>query len=349
MINIGPLATSDEGAPLVVAEIGANHDGDPKKASAMIQAIAQTDVRALKFQFYSSEELISDRNRIVHRKLNGVEYQEKTGKMFDRLSLSFTILKELFTEARELGLVPFATPFSEEGANLLLELDVPCFKIAASDVTHLPLLKHVASLKRPVILSLGKCNLSEADHAIECLFKHGCKELILMHCVAAYPSPMNEMNLKVIPTLKNIYPECIIGFSDHSFGNTAAVAGVALGARMIEKHVTLDKNAYGPDHWFSLDMKELQELSTVVHNTFLALGHPRKKLLACENSSRQNATRSLVAARDLKAKTKLSREDLKTVRPGGGISTDLIDVIQGMSIACSVKKDTVLTWDMFKS
>jgi sialic acid synthase SpsE len=172
--------------------------------------------------------------------------------------------------------------------------------------------------------------------------------LAILHCVATYPSPMNEMNLRVIPALKGIYPECVVGFSDHSIGLTAAIGAVALGARIVEKHVTLDKNAHGPDHWFSMDMPELKALCDAVSDIDAALGHPRKRVLPCEENGRRLAVRSLSAARDLPAGTVLSAGDLKAVRPGGGLPPKMMEIVHGLKMCRPLRRNEQLSWTHFK-
>lgn len=346
--SIGSIRVGDDAPPVVVAEIGANHDGSPARASEMLSAIAATGAKLVKFQLYTAEELVADVDREVTWGPVGRQRKERIGDMFRRLSLPWEAMRDLFAEARALGLVPFATPFSEAGADKLVEIGAPAIKIAASDVNHLPLLKHVAGLKVPVILSLGKCTLAEANEAFECLVSHGCLRLALLHCVATYPSPMNEMNLKTIPTLKQLYPEAVVGFSDHSLGVTAAVAAVALGARIVEKHVTYDKRAEGPDHWFSLDMNDLKTLVTAVADAHSALGHPRNRVLDCEKATRPRSTRSIIAARDLPAGHVLEKDDLKIVRPGTGLPPALIEHVLGMKLTKPVHCNQPLTWDCFK-
>lgn len=347
--SIGSIRIGDDETPAVVAEIGANHDGSPAKASKMLHAIAATGAKLVKFQLYTAEELVANADQEVTWGPPGHQKEEKIGEMFRRLSLSWEAMSDLFAEARALGLEPFATPFSEAGADKLVEIGAHAIKIAASDVNHLPFLKHVARLGVPIILSLGKCTLAEADEAVESLIANGCNELALLHCVSAYPSPMHEMNIRAIPGLKHLYPEAVIGFSDHSIGTTAAVAAVALGAHMIEKHVTYDKNAEGPDHWFSLDMSDLHSLVTAVADAYSALGHPRKRVLECERAPRPLSTRSIIAAHDLPAGHILELSDLKIVRPGTGLPPRHLDDVIGLRLARPLRCNQPLTWDCFKS
>lgn len=348
-IQLANITISDAQPPHIIAEIGANHDGSVEKAAELVRAIARSGARLVKFQHYVAEELVADLERETTWGPPHHRVRERVGDMFRRLSLPRTALRDLFAEARALGLEPFATPFSEQGADELMELDVACFKVAASDVTHLPLLGHLARLGRPVFLSLGKCTLGEADTAIQHLLDNGCRALAILHCVATYPSPMEEMNLRVIPQLRALYPECVVGFSDHSVGTTAAVAAVALGARLIEKHVTLDKATPGPDHWFSLDMNELAALVKETANAYSALGTGRKRVLACEQHGKAYATRSLVARRAIAAGERLTRADLKIVRPGTGLAPSFMDVVIGMELKRALSPNEVLTWSHFRA
>jgi len=334
--------------PVVIAEIGANHDGDPDKAKSMLDAIAKTGAQLVKFQLYSADDLVADKNLEVTWGPSGNKRTESVGAMFSRIALPAEAFKSLFQYARNLGLIPFATPFSEEGVNLLMDLNNPIFKIASSDVSHVHLLRHIAKTGKPVILSLGKSTLAEVDQAVSCLKDSSCKYLALLHCVASYPSPMNEMNLRTITLLKQIYSHCVVGFSDHSLGISAPLAAVALGAKIIEKHVTLDKNADGPDHWFSINMHQLKELVDGVRDVHAALGESSKRVLSCEQTGRKVATRSLFACRDLSAGHKISAEDIKIVRPGTGLRPDMLNAVEGMLLARSVKRNEPLTWDLFK-
>ncbi len=346
--SIESLTVGDQAPPLVVAEIGANHDGDFKTAEQMVRAIAQAGAKLVKFQTYTAEELVADPQRLVKTGLPGQEQEESIGDLFRRVTLPREAHTDLFKLGRELGLIPFSTPFSEAGVDFLMKLGVPCFKVAASDVNHLPLLRYLAQTGKPVLLSLGKCTLAEADTAVTTLLDSGCRNICLMHCISQYPAPIEQMNLRVIPALINLYPEAVVGFSDHSLGLTATIAAVALGAKLIERHVTLSRDASGPDHWFSLDMAQLQQGITAVEGAYLALGHPRKQIVPCEAQERQTSIRSLVLSQAVGAGQALRPEDIKIVRPGGGISPQFLEVVLGMKASGALAANTVLQWEMFK-
>jgi len=334
-----------EGArAFIVAEIGANHNGDPALASQLMRAAASAGVDAVKFQTYSADCLLADRDRVIAWGPPGRERREPVGAMFDRLSLPLQAYPQLFAEARALGLIAFSTPFSVEFARFLAPL-VPCFKVASSDVTFHDLLRAVAECKKPVMLSVGKSTLGEVEEALTALQAGGCAEIALLHCVAQYPAPMEEMNLRTIPALAGMFPQAVIGFSDHSEGITAALGAVALGARVLEKHFTLDHALEGPDHWFSADPAEMTQLVKETRRLEAALGGARKTVLPCEQAERRTSVRSLVLARDIAAGQVLTEAHLKVLRPGWGIHPrDKAQVI-GLTAQVSLPAGTVLTWE----
>lgn len=339
--------TGSQSQPLVVAEIGANHDGSPEKAVKLLQAIAATPCRIVKFQHYTAGELVSDPKRLITYGRGAGQQGEAVGAMFDRLSLGLPALRELFAEARHLGLTPFATPFSEKGVDELVGLGTGAIKIASSDVNHLPLLRHAASTGLPLILSLGKSTLGEAEEAVAEILSNGGESLTLLHCVAAYPAPIPEMNLRAIPMLQAVFPQCRIGFSDHSTGTTAAVVAVALGAKMVEKHVTLNPEDVGPDHWFSLSPMELARLMKEVGDAWQSLGSSGKQITPSEERGRRLGVRSLCAAHDLPPGTVLRGGDLEALRPGGGLPPRYLPVVEGMKLARPLLKGELLTWHHF--
>ena len=335
--------------PLVIAEIGANHDGDVAKARRMVDQVAESGAQLVKFQLYTSDELVADPERVVQLGPPENPYIKSVGELFDEMALSQSELGELFEYSKSKNLVPFATPFSEKGVDTLGELGVPLLKIAASDVVNLPLLRKAASLGVPIILSIGKCTLAEADEAVQCLKSNGVEDLALLHCISAYPSPMDEMNLRIIPVLKQLYPDCVIGFSDHSLGLTAPIAAVALGARIVEKHVTENQDDPGPDHWYSLEFNQLGNLVQALKDAQLTLGSTERRIFACETGGRAKAVSSLFTARDLPVGTILTRSDIKISRPGRGLSPKYLETLIGMEVKVPLDRATPLGWEHFKA
>jgi N,N'-diacetyllegionaminate synthase len=342
--HVGERAIGDGASTFLIAEIGANHNGDPALAAEMIRVAADIGVDAIKLQTYTADCLLADKERMITWGAPGREKQESVGRMFDRLSLPLESYRSLFADAERLGIIGFSTPFSVELARFLAPL-VPCFKVASSDVTFYDLLRTLAEFKKPVLLSTGKSTLGEIDDAVSTLLATGCTDLAVLHCVAQYPAPMNEMNLRTIPALSAIYPDCVIGFSDHSEGITAALGAVALGARVIEKHFTLDKNMDGPDHWFSSDPAEMKQLVCEVRRLESALVGSRKTILACEQTERLTSTRSLVLARDIAVGERLTEGHLKIVRPGWGIHPREKPNLIGLRMHVSLMAGTVLKWE----
>lgn len=343
MIKIEDRIISNDSPAFIIAEVGANHNGDLKLAKKCIDAAALCGVDAVKFQTYTTEELLSHKEAIVTIGQNG-EITQTLKELFDSVTLKREFHKEIYDYAKSKGLICFSTPFSVEGVAFLEELDNPIYKIASSDVNYVDMLEVIGATKKPVFLSTGKCTLSDMDMAIELLQKSGTNDLCLLHCVANYPSKMENMNLNVIKTLKQMYPECIIGFSDHSLGITASLGAVCFGAKIIEKHFTVDKNLEGPDHWFSMDPTDMKNLVIGIRDLEVAFGTQRKFLPQNEVLEKHWATRSLHINKDLKAEDIINKEDLDMLRPGYGISPFDRDKVIGIKLAKDIKKGTVLEW-----
>lgn len=348
MIKIEDRIISNDSPAFIIAEVGANHNGDLKLAKKCIDAAALCGVDAVKFQTYTTEELLSHKEAIVTIGQNG-EITQTLKELFDNVTLKREIHKEIYDYAKSKGLICFSTPFSVEGVAFLEELDNPIYKIASSDVNYVDMLEVIGATKKPVFLSTGKCTLPEMDMAIELLQKSGTTDLCLLHCVANYPSKMENMNLNVIKTLKQMYPEFIIGFSDHSLGITASLGAVCFGAKIIEKHFTIDKNLDGPDHWFSMDPNDMKNLVIGIRDLEVAFGTQRKILAQNEVPEKYWATRSLHINKDLKAEDIINKEDLDMLRPGYGISPFDRDKVIGIKLAKDIEKGTVLEWTHLQS
>ena len=345
--HIGAKAIGDGQPCFIIAEIGANHDGDVDKAIELVEMAARSGADAIKLQTYTASELTVNTDRVVTWGPKGAEKQETIGGLFDRLALPRDQHEVVFKHAQSLGVEAFSTPFSIDGVDFLNGLKVPAYKVASSDVNFRDLLTVTAKSGKPVILSTGKANMSEIARAVEHLNANGLEHLAILHCVAQYPAPIDEMKLHTIPALKGMWPNAIIGFSDHSHGITAALGAIALGAKIIEKHITYDKAAIGPDHWFSSDEAELTELCCEVRRMEAALNGVRTGILECEIEERKVSVRSLVVTRDLPQGHILIDQDLRAARPGTGIDPFHQDMVVGRRLQNAVNKDSVLTWDAF--
>lgn len=344
-LKVGEITIGRDTATFIVAEIGANHNGDPTLARELVHAAAETGVDAVKFQLYTTDELLADRDRMITWGRPGQTNTEPIGAMFDRISLPRDAFADLFELATKLGVLPFATPFSIDGVHFLTELGVECFKVASSDVSYLDFLRGMAKTGKAIMLSVGKATLGETDQAVQTILDAQLTpNLAVLHCVASYPAPWDELNLRFIPTLASLYPDCVIGFSDHTHGTTAAIAAVTLGARIIEKHFTLDRGMVGPDHWFSADVAEMSALVREVRYLERALGSSGKRITSSETKERHTSTRSLVLRMPVKAGTPLTEDHLKIVRPGWGIHPHDKEKVIGLRVTQDLDKDTVLEW-----
>ena len=347
MIRIENKIISNYSPTFIVAEVGANHNGNLELAKKSIDAAVECGVDAVKFQTYTTEELLSNKKGIVVYGKEG-EVSETVQQMFDKVTLKREFHKEIYNYAKNKGIICFSTPFSNDGVNFLESLNNPIYKIASSDINYVDMLEEIGKTKKPVILSTGKSTIGDLDLAIESLKRNGTEELCLLHCIAIYPPKMEDMNLNIIKTLKQMYPDTIIGFSDHSLGITAALGAVCLGAKVIEKHFTIDKNLKGPDHWFSMDPSDMKNLVTEVRNLEAAFGNSRKRVTDSEILDKHWATRSLHINKNLKAGQIITKEDISMLRPGYGISPFDKEKVIGMKLTKDINKNEVLEWTHFK-
>jgi N-acetylneuraminate synthase/N,N'-diacetyllegionaminate synthase len=335
----------EPGAPtLVVAEGGVNHNGDIELAERLVDAAAAAGADAVKFQTFSTDALVS-------RHAPKASYQrETTGdaegqrEMLARLELGLASHAALMTRAARRGLVFFSTPFDHGSADLLERLGVPCFKISSGEITNLPLLQHVAAKGRPLILSTGMATLEEVEEAVAVIRKAGDPPLVLLHCVSAYPAAAEEMNLRAMDTLRERFG-CPVGLSDHTLGIEVALAAVARGAAVIEKHLTVDKGLPGPDHRASLDPHEFAALVRGIRTVEAALGDGEKRPTPSEADTRAVARKSLVAARAIRAGERLAADMVAIKRPGTGISPADLERALGRMVIRDLAVDEVIGWD----
>lgn len=325
----------------VIAEIGINHNGSLVQAEAMIDAAADSGADAVKFRSYRTDRLLIPVRDFRTPPVRGSEPVYETLK---RCELSWEDQKMLKEHADGRGILFLSTPFDEESADFLDSLDVPLFKIASSDLTHVPLLRHVAAKGKPVFLSTGMSFLSEVADAVWTLRSAGAREILLMHCVSACPARPSHLNLRSLQTMQS-YFELPVGLSDHSEGILSALVSVALGAVVIEKHFTLDKHATGPDHQASMDPGELKTLVQYLRQVEASLGDGRKKPSDAEEENRLFGRRSVVAAVDIRASETIAPWMLAFKRPGSGLEPRYGEKILGMTARRNIGKDTILQWE----
>lgn len=302
----------------VIAETGVNHNGDPGTALAMIDAAAEAGVDCVKFQTFSAEEFVNSPGEVYEYELQGKIIRESMLGMFQRLELERQEFPRLFEYARRKGLIPLSTPTDRAAADLLDELGTGAFKIGSDDLVYTPFIRHVAQKGKPVIISTGMSAESDVARAVDTILEMGNRQIVILHCVSLYPTPEEAVNLRRLPALASEYT-FPIGFSDHSWGITAALGAVALGACVVEKHFTLDRNMAGPDHRFSADPPELTALVREIRRLEANLGTGQPSLTTAETEMAELCHRSIVLDRDLPAGAVIKEADLAYRRPGNGL------------------------------
>ena len=309
-----------EGCPcFIIAEAGVNHNGSLELAKQLVDAAAETGADAVKFQTFKAKELISVvAPKAEYQKIT-TEAAERQLEMVQRLEMSEEMTRSVAAHAAHRGILFLSTGFDEASVDLLDEIGVPVFKISSGDVTDLPLLEFIGRKGKPVILSTGMSYLEEVESAVKTLLAAGCPELALLQCVSSYPADPNAANLKVIETLKSMF-RFPVGFSDHSLGNEVAIAAVAMGANILEKHLTLDANLPGPDHRVSLTPQAFGQMVKSIRLVEASRGDGVKRPTPGEQNVRNVARRSIVAAREIPRGTVITRDMLAFKRPGTGIS-----------------------------
>lgn len=331
----------------IIAEVGVNHNGDTDTALKMIDAAAKAGVDCVKFQTFSAEEFVNDPNDIYEYISQGETIKESMLEMFQRLELKREAFATLFDHARSRGLIPLSTPADRPAVDLLEQLDTAAFKIGSDDLVYTQFLQYVAKKRKPMIISTGMAKLADVERAVNTIEEAGNHELLILHCVSLYPTPEDQVNLRKIQTLQTQYGHRI-GFSDHSWGITAALGAVSLGACVIEKHFTLDKNMPGPDHRFSADPEELTSLVREVRRLEQNLGSARFKLSQEEEEMAQLCHRSIVLNCDLEAGEELCAEHLAFRRPGAGLMPYQADSILGRKTRRSLIAGTVIDSTMIE-
>jgi N,N'-diacetyllegionaminate synthase len=334
-----------QGRPcFIIAEAGVNHNGDMDLAHRLIDRAAESGANAVKFQSFSAEKLVTS----VAKK---ADYQvETTGKqddsqygMLKALELTTDQQVELKAHCEETGITYLCTPYENESVDMLDRMNVAAFKIASTDTTNIPFLRYLAEKKRSVILSTGMSTLGEVEQAINTLRTGGLEgKIVVLHCLAEYPAPINEVNLRAILTMQQAF-RCPVGFSDHTPGVGASPWAVAIGACVVEKHFTLDRSLPGPDHRASLEPEELVNLVQTIRDVESALGDGIKRPMPSELSNKIYMRKSLVVRRDIRAGDKISADDLDCKRPGNGISPSWFDRVVGKRATSDLPKNSLLT------
>lgn len=310
---------STEKKTLIIAEAGDNHNGDIELAYKLIDVAAAAQADYVKFQTFRTEEVISVFAEMAEYQKANTGIVESQFDMVKKLELPFLAFKELKAYAESKGIGFMSTPFDLYSIEYLASIDVDMLKIPSGEITNLPYLEKIAAYGKPIILSTGMSSMEEIRNAVSILRENGCGEISILHCNTQYPTPYEDVNLRAMESLKKEF-NVRVGYSDHTLGIEVPIAAVALGAEIIEKHFTLDKNMEGPDHKASLEPEELKAMVASIRNIEKTLGDGIKKSSPSEEPNKSIARKSIVAARDIKEGEVFSKENLAVKRPGNGIS-----------------------------
>jgi N-acetylneuraminate synthase len=345
MIRVAGRAIGGGSPCFVIAEAGVNHNGDVEIAERLVAVAAAAGADAVKFQTFAAERLATTQAPKAEYQREAGDAGESQYEMLRRLELSPDAHRRLMERCRQQGVLFLSTPFDEQCADLLEELGVAAFKLPSGEVTNLPFLSHVAQKGRPLIISTGMSSLADVERAVQCVEESGNPDFVLLHCVSSYPAAAVDANLRAMRTLAEAFGKPV-GFSDHTEGLEVALAAVALGACVIEKHLTLDRTLAGPDHRASAEPTEFAALVQGIRRVEQALGDGRKRPRPSEAAVAVAARRSLVAARDLSAGTLLTEDLILSLRPGTGLPPSRRPELVGRRLRVAVAAGTLLTLEM---
>ena len=329
----------------VIAEAGVNHNGNPEMALRLVDAAVQARADAVKFQTFISEEVISAAAPKAAYQRETTGSGESQLEMVKKLEFPPHVFAEIQKYCKAAGILFLSTPFEETSADVLEALDVPAFKIPSGEITNFPFLEHVARKRRPMIVSTGMADLEEVSVAVETIRKHN-RDLILLHCVSSYPASAASVNLRAMHTLAEKF-SVPVGFSDHTLGTEVTLAAVALGATVIEKHLTLDNKLPGPDHRASLEPKEFFAMVRGIRIVESALGDGRKRPSPEEFDTAAVARKSLVSARALALGAVVTEDAIAIRRPGTGLPPAVRSKVVGRRLSRDVAAGEILDWEMF--
>lgn len=334
-----------EGEPcFIVAEAGANHDRKLSQARELIDVAVDAGADAVKFQVYSAESLYS-RKTPQFSYLKELDAGKSTYEVIRENELPREWLAELATYCQNKGIIFIATPFDEEAIDQLYEIGAFAYKWASFEIVDLPLLRYAASKGKPMLLSTGMCNLADIQEAVDTVYSTGNEDIILLHCTSLYPTQPNQVNLRIMDTMKNVF-HLPVGFSDHTLGITVPIAAVARGSCVIEKHFTLSRKLKGPDHPFALEPEELKQMVRAIREVEESLGSPIKKMIPEEEEMATLGRRSIIARVNIARGTKITEDMLIIKRPGYGIKPKFLNIIIGRGAKRDIEKDDIITWEM---
>lgn len=331
-------------APYIIAELSANHNGSLDTALKIIEEAKKAGADAVKLQTYTADTITLNCDSPEFQIKGGLWDGRTLYELYQQAHMPWDWHEPLFEHARKVGITIFSSPFDNSAVDLLEDLNTPAYKIASFEAVDLPLIRYVASTGKPMIISTGMADAEEIEEAVETARSGGCKDLAILHCVSGYPAPAADYNLRTIPDMMHRH-DLVTGLSDHTLDNTTAIASVALGASIIEKHVTLDRSGGGPDDSFSLELPELQALCRDSKTAWESLGQVDYGRKSSEEGNAQ-FRRSLYFVKDLKAGEVLSPDSVRSVRPGFGLPPKFLPQVIGRRLKENVSYGTPVTHDV---
>lgn len=335
-----------DGRTFIIAEIGVNHNGDIHLAKQLIDVASEAGADAVKFQTFKSESLVTrTAKKADYQQRNDDDESTNQLAMLKSLELSLEDLRTCKEYCHKQNIKFLSTPFCEESVDNLVSIGVEGFKMSSGDLTNTKLIQYIASKNLPTIISTGMATMLEVAEAVDVFTSHTSADLALLHCVSDYPASPADCNLRAMATLERAF-NLPVGWSDHTLGDTISIASVALGARILEKHFTLDRNLKGPDHKASLTPQELSTLITNIRNTESALGNGVKRPTQSEANTAQIARRSICSSTPISQGTQITSEMITLKRPASGIQPKYFDFVVGRIAQCNIPADTPLSWEM---
>ena len=332
--------------PYIIAELSANHNGSLERALKTIKMAKSMGADAVKFQTYTPDTLTIDSDKEDFRIKGGLWDGFTLYDLYKSAFTPFEWHEEMFNYAQSVGITCFSTPFDESAVDLLEDLNTPAYKVASFEIIDIPLIQYIASTKKPMIISTGMANKEEIQEAVHVARENGSNELILLHCISGYPTPVEQCNLMTIPDMKNCFG-LPVGLSDHTLGIEVSIASIALGASVIEKHVTLNASDKGPDSEFSIEPDQLNSLCIKCKSAWEALGSAGYERKPVEKDNIK-FRRSIYVVKDIDSGEALTKENIRRIRPGYGLPPKYFNELIGKRVKSRIEKGTPLDWGMLE-
>ncbi len=345
--KIGNRLVGDNAPTFIVAELSGNHNQDYNRALELVHAAKEAGADAIKLQTYTADTITIDCDSPIFQINEGTIWDGRT--LYDLYQEAYTPWDwqpRIMEEANKLGMECFSSPFDFTSVDFLEEMNVPAYKIASYEINDIPLIRKVAKLHKPIIFATGIAYPDDIRLALDVCKEEGNEDIFLLKCVSSYPTPYEEVHLNIIPTLAKTYG-CLTGLSDHTMGTAVAVGSIVLGAKMVEKHLTLRRSDGGPDSAFSMEPKEFAQMVKDIRIVEKALGSSEYKLTPTQELE-HGGSRSLFVVKDISAGEILTPDNIRSIRPGDGLHTKHYEEILGRQAAFDLKKGTPLKWELLK-